>query len=362
MTGYRTVRYRRGVGILRALRLGRAVVDAPGYGRLDVRSPWTDGDLWPIGLPPDLIGAEYLPMTRVEALAVDAISRGRDLVCTTVARAPLVALRGDERLDPQPAFLAATDTTTHPGTRILWTVDDLIFTGWSLWIRENGADGFPVRVDRIPRARWEFDAVGRILVDGELVSESSVILIPGPHEGILSRNAATIRAAARLERAAAARAANPVPLVELHQTTDVAIEDEERDALLANFGRAVTAANGGTTGVAFTSYGVEARAIGANGDGAASLVESRNYAAVTAARVIGLPAAMVDATSAGASLTYETTSGRRAQFVDEVRAYSDAIEWRLSLDDVVARGTRVAFDVDELTTLTPDPTGPARED
>lgn len=349
------------VGILRALRLTRAVVDAPGYVR-DVVSPWQSGDLWPVSLPPDLYASDFLPMTRTEALAVDAISRGRDLVCTTIARAPLVALRVDALLDPQPAFLHATDTTTHPATRVLWTVDDLVFTGWSLWVRENGTDGFPIRVDRVPRDRWSFDPVGRVLVDGELVDAGDVILIPGPHEGILTRNASTIRAAARLERAAAARAANPVPLVELHQTTDVAIDVTERDELLNSFGRAVTAANGGSTGVAFTSYGVEARAIGANADGAASLVESRNYAAVTAARIIGLPAAMLDATSAGASLTYETTAGRRAQFVDEVRAYSDAIESRLSLDDVVPRGVRVAFDVEQLTTLTPDPTGPARED
>ena len=353
------------MGLLRAMRLGRASADlGEQYRAMSVSSPWggSEGNLWPIALPPDLYGAEYLPMSRVEALAVDAVSRGRDLVCTTIARAPLVALTVDTPLPVQPSWLTATDTTTHPGNRVLWTVDDLMFTGWSLWARDNGADGFPLRVDRVPRDRWSFDAVGRVEVDGELASDREVILIPGPHEGILVRNAQTIRAAARLERAAAARAANPVPLVELHQTVDVAIDDEERDAVLRGFGQAVTAANGGTTGVAFTSYGIEARAIGGNTDGAASLVESRNYAAVTAARVIGVPAAMLDASSAGASLTYETTSGRRAQFVDEVRAYSDAIEWRLSLDDVVPRGTRVAFDVEELTTLTPAPTGPARED
>lgn len=351
------------VGILRALRLGRAVVDPPGYGRLDVVSPWSSGDLWSIPWLPDVVtGADFLPMLRSEALSVDAIARARDLVCSSIARAPLVALRGDAMLDPQPSFLFATDTATHPATRVLWTIDDLIFTGWSLWLRENGADGFPIRVDRLPRDRWSFDGDGTVLVDGSPVDASDVILIPGPHEGILNRNASTIRTAARLERTAAARSANPVPLVELHQTVDVAIDDEERDAILAGFGRAVTAANGGSTGVAFTSYGIEARAIGAAGDGTSSLVESRNYAAVTAARIVGLPAAMLDASSAGASLTYETTAGRRAQFVDEMRAYSDAVEWRLSLDDVVPRGVRVAFDVDELTTLTPAATGPARED
>lgn len=352
------------MGLARALRLNRsAAVDSSP--RPVLGSPWADRtDLWTLSLPPDLVAAEFLPLTRREALGVDAVSRARDLVCTTIARAPLRSYTGAAQ-DPdaeQPAFLWRTDGPVHPRHRMLWTIDDLVFYGWSLWACDRGADGYPLVADRVPRDRWEFDAEGRVLVDDRLVDSADVILIPGPHEGILERNATTLRTAQRLERSAAARAANPVPLVELHQTVDVAIDDEERDAALRNYGQAVASANGGTTGVAFTSYGIEGKAIGANGDGAAALVESRNYAAVTAARVIGLPAAMVDATSAGASLTYETTSGRRAQFVDEVRAYSDAVEGRLSLDDVVPRGRRVAFDVEELTTLTPSPSGPATLD
>jgi hypothetical protein len=327
-------------------------------------SPWSDTDLWTLALPPDLVAAEFLPMTRREALSVDAVTRARDLVCTTIARAPLRSYTGANE-DPdadQPAFLYRTDGEVHPRTRMLWTIDDLVFYGWSLWAVDRGADGAILHADRVPWDRWEFDDSGVVLVDDRPAPSDAVLLIPGPHEGILERNATTLRTAQRLERAAAARAANPVPLVELHQTVDVDIDPEERDALLAGYGQAVMAANGGTTGVAFTSYGIEGKAVGANGDGAAALVESRNYAAVTAARIVGLPAAMLDATSAGASLTYETTSGRRAQFVDEVRAYSDAVEGRLSLDDVVPRGRRIAFDVEQLTTLTPAPSGPATLD
>jgi hypothetical protein len=352
------------MGLARALRLNRASGAIDPGPRVQLGSPWATGDLWTLALPPDLVASEFLPCTRREALAVDALTRARDLVVTTIARAPLRSLTGDT-IDPdpeQPTFLYRTDGGVHPRTRMLWTIDDLIFYGWSLWAVDRGSDGAVLVADRIPVDRWEFDADGRILVDGDVVQARDVLLIPGPHEGILTRNASTIRTASRLERAAAARAANPVPLVELHQTVDVAIDDDERDALLAGYGTAVIAANGGSTGVAFTSFGVEGKAIGANGDGAAALVESRNYAAVTAARIIGLPAAMVDATSAGASLTYETTAGRRAQFVDEVRGYSDAVEGRLSLDDVVPRGRRIAFDVDQLTTLTPSPTGPATLD
>lgn len=353
------------MGLLRALRLNRSAALTDSGPVPVMGSPWADSsDLWTLALPPDLVAAEFLPCTRREALAVDAVSRARDLVTTTIARAPLRMMTGDT-VDPaavQPSFLYRTDGAVHPRNRMLWTIDDLIFHGWSLWAVERGQDQAVLIADRVPVDLWEFDSDGRVLVDSKPAPADQVILIPGPHEGILTRNATTIRTASRLERAAAARAANPVPLVELHQTVDVAIDDTERDALLAGYGTAVAAANGGSTGVAFTSFGVEGKAIGAGGDGAAALVESRNYAAVTAARIIGLPAAMVDASSAGASLTYETTAGRRAQFVDEVRGYSDAVEGRLSLDDVVPRGHRVAFDVEQITTLTPSPTGPATLD
>jgi hypothetical protein len=67
---------------------------------------------------------------------------------------------------------------------------------------------------------------------------------------------------------------------------------------------------------------------------------------------------MLDATSAGASLTYETTEGRNQQFLDYgAQLYMDAITARLSQDDCVPRGHRTAFDTTHFTSLTPSPTG-----
>jgi hypothetical protein len=72
---------------------------------------------------------------------------------------------------------------------------------------------------------------------------------------------------------------------------------------------------------------------------------------------------MADATNAGASLTYETTAGRNGQFIDYgVGLYMDAIAARLSMDDVVPRGQRTAFDVTQLTVTSPLPTGAPTDD
>ena len=81
------------------------------------------------------------------------------------------------------------------------------------------------------------------------------------------------------------------------------------------------------------------------------------------ARLVGLPASLVDATAAGASLTYETSAGRNQQAVDYgFAAYMAALAGRLSMDDVVPRGQHVAWDLSDLTGLATTPTGPTLED
>ena len=63
------------------------------------------------------------------------------------------------------------------------------------------------------------------------------------------------------------------------------------------------------------------------------------------------------------TLTYETAEGRNLEFRDDsIALYADPIAARLSMDDVCPPGTRVALDFAALTTPTPDPAGPARED
>ena len=76
-----------------------------------------------------------------------------------------------------------------------------------------------------------------------------------------------------------------------------------------------------------------------------------------------MPGAMLDATTEGSSLEYQTIDGRNQQWLDYgLSLYLDAVEARLSMDDVVAAGTRVAADTGSLTSLDTPPTGPTTED
>jgi hypothetical protein len=342
------------VGLRNALRLANATPSLPSP---ELSSPWSSGTLSSIVWSDVFGNLDTLPMTRAEALAIDSVARARDLLTAVIARCTLDALRGTDKIDP-PTWTFRTDGDVPPYLRMLWTVDDLIFTGWSMWAVTLDASGHVLDGARVPRDRWEFDPIGRVLVDGEPVDADTVRLIAGPHEGILNRNSRALRSAAALDRAYLNTARNPTPDVELHQSGGVQMDRGEIADLLADW-RTARQAEGGA--VAYTPANIDVRTHGAAAE--SLLIAGRNAAAVSVGRIIGVPAALLDATSAGASLEYETVSGRSGQFLDYgVEAYMGPIEACLSSDSWVPRGTRIAFDRSPLTSITRADTGPTRQD
>ncbi|MCQ4120413.1 phage portal protein [Rhodococcus tibetensis] len=310
---------------------------------------------------PDLLGADWLPMTRVEAMAVPAIARARRLLAGTAARIPLRAYAGesDTPLPVQPRWLDSTAGVLSPFHRMLWTIDDLMFYGWSLWSVARDADGQLTAADRVLWERWEFDAEGRVLVDEKLAANESVILIPGLDEGLLTFAARTIRHASHLITAADRAAETPSAQLELHQTNDVPMTDEAIGKLVTQWAEARRGKNGG---VAYTNAAIEVKEHGAAAEHL--LIEGRNASAVDVARATGIPASLLDATGIASTLTYETTAGRNAEFIDYGLApFLAAVSARLGMDDVVPSGVRLAFDPTDFvgTTLevgTPDDGGP----
>lgn len=297
----------------------------------------------------DLFGIAALPASRAEAMSIPAIARARKLLCTTIARMPLRVYRGADPLpdDQQPTWCYRSDGQV-PYQRTLWTVDDLIFHGRSLWhMSQSDAAGFPLVLERVPYSMWDWDGTRIIDADGHPYDPDTVVLIEGPDEGVLSFGGRTIRSAAALEATVASVAAHPFRL-ELHQTSGDQLTDAEKRALIGQT-RTALADN---EGILFTNQAVETKEHGAAGSGPL-LVEGRNASAVDCARLVGIPAAMIDATSAGASLTYETTAGRNGEFWDYgVTAYAGPIAARLSQDDVVPRGQRTSFDASDLVSAT----------
>jgi hypothetical protein len=337
---------------------------------------WTssqlDGLIWS-----DLIGAplESMPLSRAAAMAVPAVARARHLTAGTIAKMPLETLRGAAAVDPQPYWCQGSDgqlgdldaddvrrfgvMPQSTWWRHLWTVDDHLFYGLSVWLitRTDPADGRPTRAVRIPWSNWSTNENGQITdLDGAVIDARRLIVIPGPHEGILNFAQRTIRGADELERTAADVARRPFRIL-LHQTTDVTLDPVERKRVVDEARRALR----DNDGILFTNAAIDATAI--TFDSSALLIDGRNAAALDVARDVSMPASMLDATQAGASLTYETAVGRNQQWIDYGLAlYMDPIAARLSMDDVVPQGQRTAFNDADLTTPGASTTGPATED
>jgi hypothetical protein len=307
-----------------------------------IATPWGSADLARI-VYEEVFGSDVPPNTRAAAMRIPAVARARNLIVGTIARFPLVPLVGDEQ-------------------RTAWTVDDLIFYGWSLWELRRGAassGSWPLSAARIGRERWELDGDNHLHVDGMLVRDTSdLILIPGLHEGILSYGCDAIRDTKALYAIVRERLNNPVPQVDLHQTGGKQLNGDEIATLRNDWAAARTGRNGG---VAYTNEWIEAKPFGSGGENL--LIEARNAAALDLARLVGVHGGMIDATTPKASLNYETTTGRNGEFLDlDLALYMTPLTARLSLDDVSPRGRRIALDTVDFSSTTLDPTGPTSED
>lgn len=325
----------------------------------DLVSPWQGNSLAQIVYSDHFAGTDDI-VTRATAMKVPAIARGRSLIVSAIADAPLVALRGEERLAKQPTWLYRSSTAISPWHRMAMTVDDLIFYGVSLWAVERGADGFPTDAMRVPYDRWHADhTTGQILIDNKPVNRDEVVVIPGPFEGLLSAGADTIRGARSLERAWTSRVMTPVPIIELHHTDDKAnLTQEEIDTLLAKWNAARQSSSGAT---AYTPNSLEVREHGSAD--AQLFIEGRNAARVDIANLLAIPANLLDGSVAQASLTYTTEQGTRNAFLDTtIRYWLAPIEHALSQDDMTPRGTRIRADLTDLYQTPPSPTGEVTED
>jgi hypothetical protein len=323
----------------------------------------------------DITGSDpgATPLTRDGAMRVPAMARARNLTCGTIAGLPLEALRADQVTDPQPYWAYGTDgqlggltaaqclawgiTPQGPYHRLIWTVDDLLFYGQCLWlVTARLSTGQPSRMLRVPFDHWQLQDGVIVDLDNQPFPAADLVWIPGPNEGVLGFGAGTLRMAYDLERNARDTALRPLRL-ELHQTSAAELTPEERREFVAE----VRAAMASNDGVLFTNNAVEL--VEHRVDSDALQLGARNASALDVARLANMPAMMLDATAQGASLEYQTMTGRNQQWLDYgLSLYTDAIEGRLSMDDVVPAGQRVAFDTSDWTGPTASPTGPPLQD
>lgn len=349
------------MGIRNALRLiesAEQLGDPNSYPRSGIVSPWSQGQLSQI-VWSDIFGTEAKFVSRSESMSIPAVAKARQILVSTIAKFPLRAIDASGAdVSDQHTWLYDTDGDVSPWHRIAWTIDDLIFSGWSLWGVERDANGAIVQAERCPIERWQVTAEGVIQITDETgnyidAEADSVILIPGPFEGLLKVASRTIRAGAKLETSVLSKSQNPIPAIELHATTDDPLEVDEVLALVDAWAKARGDENGA---IAFTPHNIEVRAHGTTE--ASLLIEGRNFLRIDIGAFLGIPAALMDASLSTASLTYSTQEGQRNEFADFTLPYwIEPIQQRLSMDDVVPAGTRVRFDFGTLYTPVQEATG-----
>lgn len=318
-------------------------------------SPWSTAELTRFAWS-DIFGTSSAPITRDEAMKVPAVVKARALIVGTLSRQPLAKFRGGDKIDADP-WMYRSASGVPPQLRTMWTLDDLLFHGTSLWAVERGTRDQIIDAVRVPPAEWSVNSDGQIEVRGTVARTGEVIYFEGPQDGLLKIAADDIRRALAMGSAWGQRVQSPVPLVELHiNDPNAVLTDEEQDELIADWERARQA--GGT---ALTPYELDMRV---HGTVVADLfVSGRNMSRLDFANFTNLPAAMLDGTTATASLTYSTKEGSRNELVDLSLAYwATPFEARLSQDDVTPAGSRVAFDVEYLTTPQQPTQGPAHQD
>lgn len=309
-------------------------------------SPWASPNHLVQAHAPD--GAP-LQVTRALAMSVPAVARARRLIVGSIARCPIEARAAGERLDPQPVWISRTDGVQSPFFRMTWTIDDLLFHGWSCWSVDRDTMGRVIRASRIPFDLWDFTETGGVRVRGTEVSDSEVCVIPGMDEGLLSYGAEAIEHAADLNRQAARAAKNPHAQILLKDTGSQPLTDPEIKSLIDSWAEARRGRNGG---VAYANSSIEVKELGEAKT--ELLVGGRAVAAIDIARAAGVPSLMIDAAPAGTGgTTYANQSARNLELVDyALSPHMAAVAARLGLDDMVPRGTAIAFDLTDLTSPT----------
>jgi hypothetical protein len=181
------------------------------------------------------------------------------------------------------------------------------------------------------------------------VDQRTVVLLPGPHEGVLTAAASTIRHAADLQRAASTAARHPAAYLALKQVQGTPIpyesDDPEVVTVVSTLASWTAARNSPNGGVGFVPLGFEIQELGTFSEHL--LTEGRNAAAVDVARVTSLPADLLDA-AGPSSLTYTNARDNDVRAIQYgVGLYMRSLSSALSMDAVTPHGQSVRFDLDD---------------
>jgi HK97 family phage portal protein len=305
---------------------------------------------------PSLYNALTLRVSRKDAMSVPAVARARNLICGTVAGIPLEYYnKRTGEVMAAPRWINQLAKNQPSFITINWIVDSLLFYGVSyLRITERYAeDGRPSAFEWIANTRVTFTTdlegimVTQYYVDAAPIAMNDIVTIQGFDEGVLERAGRTIQSAIDINKAAAIASATPMSSGIL-KNTGADLPPAEVSGLLAAWKRSRqnNATAYLTSTLEFQSTQFSPKDMMYN--------EAIQNLATEIARAMNVPAYYLSADQ-NTTMTYANVQDERKQFFAlSIEPYIQAIQTRLSMDDISTTGHEVRFAVYD-TFLKQDP-------
>jgi HK97 family phage portal protein len=313
---------------------------------------------------PSIVEAQYAPqvmgenlpslynyiiprLSRKDAMSVPSVARARNLICGTVASIPLEYYnKRTGEVIAAPRWINQLSKSQPSFVTITWLVDSLMMYGvaYMLVTERYAEDGRPSSFEWVANTRVTFNTdlngmyVTQYFVDASPVDMNDIVTIQGFDEGILERGGRTIQAAIDVERAAATNSAQPQPAGFL-KNTGADLPPNEVQGLLAAWKR--SRQNNST---AYLTSTLDYTPVSFSPKDMMYDSAIQNLS-TQIARLCNVPAYYLSADQ-NTTMTYANVTEERKQFFSlSLEPYVQAIQARLSMDDISTAGHEVRFAV-----------------
>lgn len=305
---------------------------------------------------PSLYNAIIPRVSRHDAMSVPSVARARNLICGTVASIPLEYYKKStgEMISP-PRWIEQLSKNQPSFVTISWIVDSLLFYGVSyLLVTERYAeDGRPANFEWIANTRVTFTTdlygihVTQYFIDASPVDMNDIVTIQGFDEGVLDRSGRTIQSAIDVERAAALNSAQPQAAGFL-KNSGADLPPSEVQGLIAAWKRARQ-----NNSTAYLTSTLDYQPVSFSPKDMLYNEAVQNLS-TQVARAMNVPAYYLSADQ-NTTMTYANVQDERKQFFAlSIEPFVQAIQSRLSMDDISTSGHEVKFAVAD-TFLKQDP-------
>ena len=296
---------------------------------------------------PSIYNAIFTRLSRHDAMSVPSVARARNLICGTVASIPLDYYKTStgEVIAP-PRWIKQLSKSQPSFVTLTWIVDSLLFYGVAyLLVTERYAEDVrPSAMEWVANTRVTFTTdlngmfVTQYYVDAAPVDMNDIITIQGFDEGVLERGSRTIQAAIDVERAAAVNSAQAQPAGFL-KNTGADLPPNEVQGLLAAWKR--SRLNNST---AYLTSTLDYSPVSFSPKDMQYTDSVQSYS-TQIARTMNVPAYYLSSDQ-NTTMTYANVQDERKQFYAlSIEPYIQAIQSRLSMDDISTSGHEVKFAV-----------------